>query len=109
MPRRRDALGRFVGTKGAPPGSRPVAEPTGTRPSRDLVAELHASWKRHGAATVDELRVTRPQDYVRMVATLTKVAGSERAALEAMSLKEIADEIRAIRKGLAASRVDPLE
>jgi len=82
--------------------------PAGQRASKSFMAELKASWKRHGAWAIDQLRENRPHDYVRLMASLNKPAEAERAQIEAMSDKEIADEINAIRKRLAAAGIDPL-
>lgn len=104
----RDERGRFVGKK----DSRSRAErpaPACPRPSKSLVAELRASWKRHGAQAIQDILENRPHDYVRLVASLARPPEPERTSVEAMSDKEIADEIRAIRKRLAASGIDPLE
>lgn len=108
MERHRNEKGQFASRPGAEPRSKRMVS-TGLRPSKGLVAELKASWKRHGAQAIEDIRQKRPHDYLRLVASLTKAGDADPAAVEMMSDEELADEIRAIHKKLAAAGFDPLE
>jgi hypothetical protein len=104
MAQRRDENGRFakagsgrpIETKAAPAAS-----------SEDFVTELRASWARRGRATIETLRRDRPQDYLRLVAShLGKSAEEKSDPIDAMTDKEIADELRSILEQLAAAGTD---
>lgn len=107
MPRQRDPRGRFV--KGATPAD--MASPVdmeGAEPSDSFLSELQASWSRHGAATIEKVRLDRPHDYLRLMASsLSKRAEGEGGGIDSLSDDEIADELRHILGELAAAGVAP--
>lgn len=111
MPRVRDEKGRFVAVRGGKAGKsvssrkRPVAatQPLPDRESESFRSELKASWRRHGAAAIEEVRVTRPQDYIRLAASgLPEPTEEPPDPIEAMSDDEVADELRRLLAQLAA-------
>ncbi len=108
MPARRDARGRFVAKPGAPADAATIAEQDVAGPSDDFLAELQASWARHGAATIEQVRNERPHDYLRLMASsLAKRAEGKSDAIETLSDDEIADELRQILGRLAAAGAGP--
>lgn len=116
MPRPRNALGQFMGkaareakaSRASAPAIEPDRDAPGAAPSEPFLSELQASWARHGAATIDKVRVTRPHDYLRLMASsLAKQAEGKTDPIEAMSDDEIADELRTILERLAAAGADP--
>lgn len=106
MVRPRDARGRF---QSKTPARAAIEKDGEGGSSGDFLTELQASWAKHGAATIDEVRTGRPHDYLRLMASsLPKpVAAGKADAIEAMSDDEIADELRHILGKLAAAGVDP--
>ena len=48
----------------------PVGSEAGLRLRDSFVAALAADYEAHGAAAIAALRIDRPQDYVKLVATL---------------------------------------
>ena len=105
MTRPRDERGRFQ--RKAP--ATPVIQPDDDGgPSDDFLAELQTSWARHGAATIDKVRIDRPHDYLRLMASsLAKPVAGKADAIATLSDDEIADELRHILGQLAASGADP--
>lgn len=112
MPRVRDEKGRFAPMPGA--GKRKSASPRKAsvalvqagpdRESDSFQRELEASWRRHGAAAIEEVRVKRPQDYMRLMASELPGPSDEKSdPIEAMSDDEVADELRRILQQLAAA------
>jgi hypothetical protein len=103
MPAARDGRGRFAKVSAAAPVE--AAAPTA---SDDFLAELQASWMRHGAAMIEQVRRERPHDYLRLMASSLAKRGEDKAdATEAMTDDEIADELRHILEQLAAAGADP--
>lgn len=125
MPPDRDEQGRFkragkgrkaqkpCGTaKSPPPAPAPAMEsgiaaadadavPAG--PSESFLSELHASWARHGAATIEKVRNDRPHDYLRLMASsLPKQIEGKDDAIDAMSDDEVAEELRRVLDRLGA-------
>lgn len=111
MARLRDSSGRFkkkeLAAPAAPEGKKKGEDGAPAGPSDHFLAELQASWSRHGAQTIETVRNDRPQDYLRLMASsLAKQAEGKGDAIEAMSDDEIADELRHILGHLAAAGAD---
>jgi len=108
MPRQRDERGRFMPNPVARANAAPSPEREQAGPSEPFLSELQASWARHGAATIETVRVDRPHDYLRLMASsLGKLTDGKTDALEAMSDDEIAAELRRVLDRLGAEGVDP--
>jgi hypothetical protein len=61
-----DTCGRFVTGNiggGRPKGSR-------NKLGEDFIADLHADWQLHGIEVIKAVREQRPQDYLRVVASI---------------------------------------
>lgn len=106
MPRQRDPSGRFV-KKTACRDHDPLTVEDAVGSSDTFLKELQASWARHGAATIDQVRIERPHDYLRLMASsLAKYVESGGDTIETLSDDEIADELRQILGRLAATGAD---
>jgi hypothetical protein len=64
---RRDAKGRFVvGNK--PPGGRPLG--SRNKLTESFLADVEASWRKHGAVVLDRVAQEEPAQYLRAICTL---------------------------------------
>ena len=60
----RDESGRFaVGNPGRPKGAR-------HKLGEQFLAALQADFEEHGASTIEQVRIDRPQDYIKVIASL---------------------------------------
>jgi hypothetical protein len=108
MTRARDARGRFLPRRARPAGGAPDGNPEGA--AEQFVTELRSNWAKHGAATIEQVRIERPHDYLRLIAAnLGAIAGSggDAGALDGLTDDEIADELRRILAELEAEGADP--
>lgn len=88
-----DEKGRFVSGNsggGRPKGSR-------NKLGEQFIQDLYADWIEHGVAAVAVVRAERPQDYLKVVASiLPKELHVRESALEDMSADDIRDALTRI-------------
>lgn len=86
----------------------PPPDPAGPSPGRELaerfLQDLSAAWVARGASALEQVMIERPQDVVRIVASLTAGRTGEAAAdgLAALSEAELEAVLAAARSALNA-------
>ena len=83
--------GEVRNPKGRPKGSR-------HKLGEDFVAALQADFMENGAATIEKVRDERPQDYLKVIASiLPKEVNVNQSALQELSDDELANILDAVR------------
>jgi hypothetical protein len=68
----------------------PAGRPKGSRNRLGgaFVSDLYADWQQHGPAVIEQVRLSRPNDYLRVVASLVP----REVEVEGWSIQELSDE-----------------
>jgi len=83
--------GNNANPKGRPKGSRNVL-------GEDFISALQADFKEHGPSAVETVRKERPQDYLKVIASiLPKEVNVNKTALQELSDDELAGILDAVR------------
>jgi len=86
----------------------PLGRPKGSRSklSEAFLADFHADWKEHGRGAIAEVRKKRPQDYLRIAASLCpRQLEVEQNDIDAMADDEVFEALAVVRE-LIAQRKD---
>lgn len=94
VPEKDEKTGRFVagnsGNGGRPKGSR-------NKLGEQFIQDLYASWAEKGAETIETVRVERPHEYVKVVASiLPKELNVNHSGLDEMSDEQLLRKFRAL-------------
>lgn len=83
--------GQSGNPKGRPKGSR-------NQLGEDFVSALQADFKQHGTEVIETVRETRPQDYLKVIASiLPKEVNVNKSALQELSDDELAGILDAVK------------
>jgi len=95
------------GTSGNPTG-----RPAGTRNRASLnarfIEDLAEDWERHGAESIRIMRLEKPSEYVKCVASILPKALSitTEQAIQELSDEQLVETLKAIREQLSSSQVN---
>lgn len=89
--------GEVRNPRGRPKGSRNVL-------GQDFIDKLQADFKEHGQAAIETVRQERPQDYLKVIASiLPKEVNVNKTALQELSDDELASILDAVRLQVLSS------
>ena len=95
------------GTSGNPAG-RPVGSRTRASLNARFIEDLAKDWEEHGAESIRIMRMEKPAEYVKCVASILPRAVSitTEQAVQELTDEQLVETLRAIREQLSSSQVN---